>query len=409
MTKRHPHELGAATLLMVLGLVLLATLASAWSSRVVLMDLLTSQTRDQAQQARHAAQAALATAQADVLNAFAQPMAQDLFSDKALGTACPSDLKGPRWQCAHLPMAAGTEASGWQLGAIAGRDLVTAPHLWQLRASAQASSGRGQAAVRESVFAPVVAPAPTETPGAALLLNGCFSASVGSSWLVCPLNSGGQTCTGSTSAPAVYSHSVPDTDGNGTLSVAERNACLALAPANLPGGGTLLVSIASANRSPCQRRAWQSVLGDTTASQLKAWSDAQANNGLHSMSQPPRSIYWIDSPADWTQNLGSAQAPVLLVFSSQACAVRCPRIAAGVQIHGTVFVDAGCDDEKLRGWQGGTIDGLLAIESGLTAVTGNSLVRARAYARQAYDLHWPAGMDPRQPQRVAGSHYGGAP
>ena len=87
---------GAATLLLVLGLVLLATLASAWSSRAVLMDQLTSQTRGQAQQARNASQAALATAQADVLRAFAQPGAEDLFADKTMSLACPADLQGPR-------------------------------------------------------------------------------------------------------------------------------------------------------------------------------------------------------------------------------------------------------------------------------------------------------------------------
>lgn len=338
-TSATREERGAATLLLVLGLVLLATLASAWSSRAVLMDLRTSQTRGQAQQARNAAQAALATAQADVLRAFAQPGAEDLFADKTMSLACPADLQGPRWQCARLPMAAGAEMGGWQLGAIAARDLVASPHVWQLRASSRATSGHGQAFVRESVFAPVMAPAPAKTPG----------------------------------------------------------------------GGTLVNPAPSVNRPLCPRTTWRSVFGDMTATQLKAWSDAQARNGLHSLSQPARSVYWIDSPVDWTQSLGTPQAPVLLVFSSQACAVRCPRIAPGVQIHGTVFVDADCKDDKLQGWQAGTIDGLLAIEGGLTALTGNSLVRARPYARQAFRLHWPEGMDPSQLQRVAGSHREGPP
>jgi len=44
MTARaHPLQSGAVTLLLVLGLVLLATLASAYSSRAVLTDLLVSQ------------------------------------------------------------------------------------------------------------------------------------------------------------------------------------------------------------------------------------------------------------------------------------------------------------------------------------------------------------------------------
>ena len=121
-------ETGAATLLLVLGLVLLATLASAWSSRAVLVNLLTSQTRGQSHQAQSAAQAALATAEADVLRAFDSPQAQSPFSDKALSIACPGDRQGPRWQCVQLPMAAGREMNGWQLDAIALRDLIESPN-----------------------------------------------------------------------------------------------------------------------------------------------------------------------------------------------------------------------------------------------------------------------------------------
>ena len=403
------QQQGAATLLLVLGLVLLATLASAWSSRAVLMDLLTSQTRHTGLQAAAASQAALASAQADVLQAFEPSVPQDLFGNADQQMPCPTELPGPRWQCTRLPLAAGAQLGEWQLDAWAARDLLDAPHVWQLRASARATSGHGQAWVRESLYAPVLAPPPTDTPVSALLLNGCFSAAAGSRWQVCPPSSGTQACTGSSASPAVYSHHVPDSDGDGTLSTAERSTCLALTAAQLPGGGSLQGPATPSSRSPCHRAVWQSVLGQTTPSQLKAWSDAQAANGLHALSQPARSIYWIDEPADWTQSVGSPQAPVLLVFSSQACAVRCPRIASGVQIHGTVLVDASCDDDKLRGWQAGTIDGLLAIEGGLPEVTGNSLVRARSYSRQALNLPWPPGMDTRRVQRVPGSHREGSP
>ena len=75
------QQQGAATLLLVIGLVLLATLASAWSSRAVLMDLLTSQTRHTGLQAAAAGQAALASAQADVLQAFEPSVPQDLFGN----------------------------------------------------------------------------------------------------------------------------------------------------------------------------------------------------------------------------------------------------------------------------------------------------------------------------------------
>ena len=404
------RQLGAATLLLVLGLVLLGTLASAWSSRAVLTDLLSTQARSRSLQARGAAQAALAAAQADVLQAFALAPAGDGFTDPAHDAwPCAGGLQPPRWQCLHLPTASVTPLDDWQLEAWAARDLLASPHVWQLHASARPSSGPGQALVRESVFVPTVAPAPANTPAVALLLNGCYSESAGSRWQLCPLSASGQACAGSSRVPVVYSHFVPDSDGNGLLSADERNACLAIPPNSLPGGGTLASTESATGLSPCQHRVLRSVFGDTTPEQLKAWSSAQAGNGLHSLSQPARSIYWVDSPADWTQSLGSPEAPVLLVFSSLSCTQRCPRIASGVQIHGTVFADAGCDAEKLRNWQAGTIDGLLAIEGGLPAVSGNGLVRARAYARNAFDLHWPSGIDARRVQRVAGSHRAGAP
>ena len=402
------RQSGAATLLLVLGLVLLATLASAWSSRAILMDMVSSRTREQARQARNAAQAALATAQAEVMQVFEASSGGDLFADPSVRVACPGDLQGPRWQCARLPLVAGAEVNGWQLSAIAARDLITSPHVWQLRSSARATSGHGQAFARESLLAPLLSPVPMPAPEAALLLSGCFSALPGSAWQICPANPSGQSCSGNTAATAVYSHFVPDTDGNGMVSSSERSSCLALTPAQLPGGGSLASPDRPTSRSPCSHAVWRSVLGEMTPTQVKAWSDAQADNGLHAQSQPPRSIYWIDSPADWTQSLGSAAHPVLLVFSSLACAGRCPRLSADSRIWGTVYLDAGCDDEKMRGWQGGWIEGQLVVESGLPEWHSATLW-ARSYGRDGYILNWPDGIDASRVQRVNGSWSEGSP
>lgn len=399
---------GATSLLLVLGLVVLATLASGLASRAVLMDLLTAQARGQSLQAGHAAQAALAAAEADLLLAFGQMPPTDPLTNAPLRTPCPDGFTGPRWQCARLPLAAGSTWGPWRLEADAVRDLVAAPHVWQLHARAQRTPGQGQSGIRSTVIVPVLQPLPADTTQAAVVLNGCYSSSPGSQWQLCPTTSG-PSCGGGSTATVVWSHFVPDIDGNGMLSSAERGACLAVPLSSLPAGGVSRGPAALVDRTPCNRATWNSVLGDTTPEQLRAWSDAQAANGLHSLSQPARSIYWIDSPADWTQSLGSPQAPVLLIFSRQACAQRCPRLSSGVQIHGTVFLDAGCDDEKVRGWQAATIDGLLAVEAGLTMVTGSSLIRGQAYARQALDLSWPEGIDPRRVQRVNGSLRSGTP
>ena len=406
-------ELGAATLLLVLGLVLLATLASAYGSRAVLAELLASQGLARAALARLQAQAAMATAEAALLRAAARAAGQELFSSPA--TSCPperKDLKGPQWECNALPLSAGTNSDGgsdWRWTVTLARDLLESPHVWQVHASASAGRGLGgQAALRQSVFMPVLAPAPADSPTAALILNGCASPAPGSQWQVCPL-SNTTACSGNATGPAVYSHHVPDSDQNGSIGAGERNACMAFGPASLPGGGGLDSPITLSSRSPCNRAAWRSVFGNTTPEQLRTWSQAQERQGLHSLSQPPRSIYWIDSPADWTQSLGSAAHPVLLVFSSLACAGRCPRLSADSRIWGTVYLDAGCDDEKMRGWQAGRVQGQLVVEAGLPQFTGSAQVWASAQARQAYALHWPEGMDAGRVQRVPGSRFEGSP
>ena len=407
---------GVANWLLVLGLLLMASLASAWSLREVWLDLLGTQARSQAQQARWAAQAALASGQAVLAQTLAAPQAPDPFSASA--TPCPPEQTGwtaPRWQCAPLPLGAlatlGASPTHWSLQVMLARDVREAPHIWQLLAQAQTTpSASAQAQLRQQLQVPVLAPAPADAVGAALVLAGCWSAATGSDWQICPRPAaGGAACTGPSPWPAVQSLQVPDLDGDGQLSAAERSACLALGPAQLPAGGALLTPSQASPAAPCARAVWRNLFGDSQPAQLQAWSDAQAHSGLHSASSPSRSVYWIDSPADWSQSLGSASAPVLLVFSAQACATRCPRLLAGVQIHGTVYLDAGCDARKLQGWQGANIDGLLAVEGGLPQASGFTRLRGQPYARQAWQLRWPLEPSSSGLQPVPGSHRAGTP
>jgi hypothetical protein len=161
-------------------------------------------------------------------------------------------------------------------------------------------------------------------------------------------------------------------------------------------------------RSPCTRAAWQSVLGSITDAQLQAWSTAQEHNGLTAQTTPPRSIYWIDSPNDWQQSVGTATTPALLVFSAKACALRCPRIGANTLIYGSVLIDSGCNDDKMRGWQGGTIEGQLVVQSGIPEWRSGTVL-ARPAGRNAYILNWPEGMDTSRVQRVNGSWTASTP
>lgn len=347
MSPLTPAPRGAAQLLLVLALVGLASLASAIMGRSVLTDMLSQHAWGQALQARLAAQAALATAEAELLTRYASE-ADPLASLPS--RPCPSDQPAPRWQCATLPLGPSTlgqAPQNWTLQAWLNRDLLQAPHVLQLRASAHATGSiattttpAAQTTQRASVWVPSVAPAPTAAPSAAVVL-------------------------GESTKP----------------------------PPSTP--------------TPCARRAWRQVLGDISAEQVQAWSQAQASNGLSAQSQPQRSIWWIDSPADWNTPLGDASHPVLLVFSAKACALRCPRIAANARIHGTVYLDAGCDDTKVLGWQSGPLVGQLVVEASLAELGTSTLVTAQASVRQAYALLWPPGIDARRLQRVPGSRWEG--
>lgn len=403
----HDIERGGATLMMVLALVLLATLASAYSSRSVLTEQLVSQGLDRTVQARLAAQAALATAEAELLTLVSSHQLNDAFSLQPF--PCGEDLRGSQWQCSLMRLPQNPSETAWVYSVRLARDLIASPHVWQLRASASAVAGFANASTQQSVFMPVMAKAPSDAPMSALILNGCANESPGSQWQICPLGQSGPVCTGAATGSVVHTHFIPDLDKDGHISIAERNSCMAFSTASLPGGGLLTSASTPSHRSPCNRAAWRSAFGDITPEQLKAWSEAQAAHGLHAHSQPQRNIYWIDSPGDWAQSLGSPEEPVLLVFSQQACAGKCPRIANGVHIHGTVYVDAGCDDEKMRGWQAGWIEGQLVIEAGLPDLAGISRIWARSAGRKAFELSWPRGMDHTRAQRVPGSRKEGGP
>lgn len=394
---------GAITLLVALGLVMLASLASFYSSRSVLMDQLVGHNHERATRSRLAAEAALAWAQADIASRSAPFDA--VFAQPA---PCPPGWQGAQWQCATLGVPAHPASAQSQASVTVVRDLVMSPHVLTLQAQASLVGQNSRGRVREGLFLPMLAPAPGDAPQAALVLNGCVSEAKEASLRVCPLSRTGVACSGSAIAPVVQTHFVVDTNRNGSISTTEKNACMALTSASLPGGGSKSGPASAVSRNPCNRAAWRSVFGDISAQQLQAWSTAQERHGLHAQSSPPRTIYWIDSPADWGQSVGTPEAPAVLIFSDKACALRCPRIAQGVHIVGSVVLDSGCDDEKMRGWQGGWIEGQLVVESGLPEWRSATLW-ARAYGRDAYILNWPDGIDASRVQRIHGSWSEGSP
>lgn len=399
---QRPQQ-GAITLLMALTLVMLASLASLYSTRSVLMDQLAGHNHAHSTQARWAAEAALASAQALLLKQSSHAQAL-----RHTPSACPKGVVGPQWACSHWDLEPHPGLPQVRLNTTAVRDLVLSPHVLTLHASAQLHGQNSRGFVRESVFVPTVAPAPAQAASAALVLNGCIDQAPDAQLRVCPHGGQASPCSGTAQAPAVQTHFVLDSDHDRHITRSESAACLALNPSSLPAGGEQMGPTLALARSPCRRAAWRSVLGEITDAQLQAWSKAQADNGLTAQTTPPRSIYWIDSPQDWRESVGTADTPALLVFSAKACALRCPHMDPGVRIRGTVVMDSGCDDEKMRRWQTGTIEGQLVVESGLPEWRAGTVL-AKPEVGLAYRLRWPAGMDATRLQRVNGSWSEGTP
>lgn len=142
---------------------------------------------------------------------------------------------------------------------------------------------------------------------------------------------------------------------------------------------SMSTSSSTAMPLPCRSITWSQVFGNLRLDQYQALAAAQVQTGLNAHTAPPQTIYWIDSPLDWTQSLGSAKAPVALVFSDKACAVQCPRIADAVALEGLVYFQTPC-------------------QPSLAQLTSNAM---------ALNFNGPSGASANRVHRVKGSWKNG--
>ena len=159
-TRQPDHQQsGAITLLVTIALVLLASLASFYSTRSVLLDRLAGNNQLHTTQARLAAEAALAWARADLDKQYGAHGRGPGFWQHAAQVPCPADHAGPRWQCSSITGPVHPDMPGTALQVLALRDLLSAPHVTQLHATARLTNQAGLGQVTASVFVPTVAPA----------------------------------------------------------------------------------------------------------------------------------------------------------------------------------------------------------------------------------------------------------
>jgi hypothetical protein len=390
---------GAITLLMVTVLVILASMTGLFTARSVLSERWGNNNSVWSVQAQLTAQAALETAlaQIEVTNVQTFWAGHD-------AAQCLPGYTGLEWQCRGLTLDP-WDTQGHTVQVRVMRDLIQAPHVALVHAQAQHAGQHSSAHAQQSLYLPLTGPIGSASKITPLLTQGCVSEAIPGSTRLCAAHSNANsiaTCSGT----ALQSLYVPDLDGNGLISLAEQKACMRVDASSLQGGAVVTPSQATAAPNPtgCDSSVWSLLFGSTTPTQIQAISAAQALKGLSASTQPARSVYWVDSPADWTQNVGTASAPVLLVFSATACASQCPKISA--QVVGTVYLDTQCQDSRASQWAG-QVQGQLAAPSGLPDLQPGSQFNWLSNHRQAFDWPWPVQIDATRVQRVRGSWKNG--
>ena len=399
---------GAITLLMVILLVLLASMVGLFTARAVWTERLASNHSVWNAQAQYTAEAALETALTVLETTLSDP-ANSLWTSHE-SAQCAAGFTGIEWQCRGLSLDSGWDTQGHTVQVRVMRDVVRAPHVALVLAEARHAANHAAAQVQQSLYMPTIAPIGVANKAAPLLTQGCVSDAVAGSTRFCAPNASSCGGSGQNVGTAIHSLFAPDTDGNGLISLAEQQACLNASAASLQGGGWVTPSTALPTPNPanCDSAVWSTVFGATTPAQIQAISQAQALKDLSASTSPARSVYWIDSPNEWNQSLGSSSTPVLLVFSATACASQCPRISPSSKIVGTVFLDTQCQDSRATNWHSGTVTGQVAMASGLPNLQAGSQLQWLANHRQAFDWPWPSGIDALRVQRVRGSWRSGS-
>ncbi|MDP4923666.1 MAG: hypothetical protein NWR15_09145, partial [Limnohabitans sp.] len=123
----HKRQGGAISLLVAIGLVLLASLASFYSARSVMVDRLASQNQSQAAQAHLAAEAALVWGRAELQRQHASSRAPAVWGPSTSTAPCPSAFSTARWQCVALQPPAHTGLPEAVSQVLAVRDLISSP------------------------------------------------------------------------------------------------------------------------------------------------------------------------------------------------------------------------------------------------------------------------------------------
>jgi len=110
---------------------------------------------------------------------------------------------------------------------------------------------------------------------------------------------------------------------------------------------------------------WNYIFGNFTREQIKAKADQEVADGI---ADGERTYIWVTDTGNYHTSWGSAARPVILVF---AAAADCPKINGGPTIYGVVFVDSPC---TANGWGGATVYGSVAVNGDIDKLNANTAI-----------------------------------
>lgn len=403
------RQRGSATLFVAVMLVILVTLSGLYALRSVLFEQKDSSNHYWVTQAQEAAQSGVEHAVAWLDQAYAGGV-PTTFDGPVWGAAtdtCPASHTGAHFQCKKLLDTTGqTDAANVidQHSVLVHlvRD-ITKPNLALILSTATESENRSVGVAQQVVYIPFGQGGGTPAP---LLVNGCIAGTTGTPD-ICPDQGSGSPCpTGAATGAAgtsIVSLLLRDMNGDNQINEADRTLCLATGHLDLHGGGIVSPESQPATATCNASAAWTTLFGDISKTMVQEWSNKQAATGLSQTTTPKRTAYWIDSTAPFHDSLGSADEPVIVVFSNAACTPNCPAINGGPSIYGIVYLDTGCDSSRANGWGGGNVYGTVAFESGMTNLNANTLIAFNPRAIGAQPPPLPPGADATRVQRLPGS------
>lgn len=404
------RQKGSATLFVAAMLVILVTLSGLYALRSVLFEQKDSGNHYWATQAQEAAQSGVEHALAWLDQAYAGGV-PTTFNGPVWGAAtaaqCPVGYTGAQWQCLKLLDTTGTSTAS---SVIAQHSLdvrllrdITRPNIALILANARHASNQSVGVAQQLAYIPFGQGGGTPAP---LLVNGCIAGTTGTPD-ICPDQGSGSPCpTGAApggAGTAILNLLLRDMNGDNQINDADRALCLATGHLDLHGGGIVSPESQPVTATCNANAAWTTLFGDISKTMVQEWSNAQAAAGLSQTTTPKRTVYWIDNPAPFHESLGSADEPVIVVFSSVACSANCPAINGNPSVYGIVYMDTGCVSSRANGWGGGKVYGTMAFESGMSNLNANTLIAYNPRAIGAQPPPLPPGADATRVQRLPGS------